>query len=374
MPAATESILVRSVNWLGDAVLSTPALMRLRQARPGARLTLLAPEKLAGLWQRQPFVDELLTFSAAENIWQVGRRLRERKFTVGLALPNSIRSALELWLAGIPKRMGAARPGQSFLLTTTVPPPAGAVAMRKRPVGEIRRRIQAEGETTVYPAGAHHVHHYLHLAAALGASPEPMAPRLEVSEGEMEEVREKFGLARAAGRPWFGLSPGAEYGPAKRWPAERFVAAARSLREKTQCRWMVFGGVGDRALGETIASDMARATGEAPLNLAGQTSLRELAAALKMCDLVLTNDTGPMHLAAAVGAPVAAIFGSTSPELTGPIFSPRAQVVRGHAACAPCFRRQCPIDLRCLRGIETEQVVAAALQCLAGGQGKRIQN
>ncbi len=367
MAAATESILVRSVNWLGDAVISTPALIRLRQARPEARLTLLTPEKLAGLWQGQPFVDEVLTFSPAENIWQVGRRLRERKFTAGLALPNSIRSALEMWLAGIPIRIGVARAGRSLLLTQTVSPCAGEVEMRKRTIGDIRRRVESKSETTLYPETAHHVHHYLHLAAALGASPEPLAPRIEVSDAEMEGVRGKFNLARAPERPWFGLCPSAEYGPAKRWPAERFVEAARTLQGKTRCRWIIFGGTGDRVLTETIASEIARATKEAPLNLASQTSLRELAAALKICDLVLTNDTGPMHLAAAVGAPVAAIFGSTSPELTGPIFSPRAQVVRGHAPCAPCFRRECPIDLRCLQGIQTEQVVAAALHCLGSG-------
>jgi heptosyltransferase II len=365
MPAATESILVRSVNWLGDAVMSTPALIRLRQARPEARLTLLSPEKLAGLWQGQPFVDEVLTFSSSENIWQVGRRLHAKNFTVGLALPNSFRSALEMRLAGIPHRIGVARAGRSLLLTQTVPPRAGAMEMRKRRVGEIRRRIKFDGGMTLYPVTAHHVHHYLHLAAALGASLEALAPRIEVSEGEMKEVRGKFGLATTAERPWFGLCPGAEYGAAKRWPAERFVEAARTLQEKTRCRWVVFGGVGDRVLTETIASEIARAAKEAPLNLAGQTSLRELAAALKICDLVLTNDTGPMHLAAAVGAPVTAIFGSTSPELTGPIFSPRAQLVRGHAPCSPCFRRECPIDLRCLSGIQTEQVVAAAQQCLA---------
>jgi heptosyltransferase-2 len=374
MAAATESILVRSVNWLGDAVMSTPALIRLRQARPGARITLLSPEKLAGLWQRQPFVDEALTFSATETIWQVVRRLREKRFTVGLVFPNSIRSALELRLAGIPHRVGLRRAGRSILLTQAFPPRTSATEMRKRSVGEIRRRIESKSETTVYPATAHHVHHYLHLAAALGASPEPLAPRIEVSENEMDEVRGKFGLSPAAGRPWFGLIPGAEYGPAKRWPAERFVEAARALREKTQCRWVIFGGAGDRVLAETIARDIARVTEEPALNLAGQTTLRELAAALKTCDLVLTNDTGPMHLAAAVGAPVAAVFGSTSPELTGPIFSSHAQVVRSHAPCAPCFRRDCPIDLRCLRGIETEQVVAAARQCLAGGQGKRMQD
>jgi heptosyltransferase-2 len=365
--SATENILVRSVNWLGDAVMTTPALMRLRQARPGARITLLSPEKLAGLWERQPFVDELLTFSGSENIWQVGRRLREKKFTVGLAFPNSIRSALELRLAGIPRRVGVACAGRSLFLTDAVPRSAGEVVMRKFSVAEIRWRIKAGVAPANYPVTAHHVHHYLRLAAALGASPEIMPPRIDVSEDAMDAARGKFGLARAKGRPWFGLNPGAEYGSAKRWPAERFVAAARDLRDKTQCRWVILGGAGDRALAETITSDLARAIGEPPLNLAGATSLRELAAVLKICDLVLTNDSGPMHLASAVGAPVTAIFGSTAPELTGPVFSERAQVVRRRTPCAPCFRRECPIDLRCLRGIETEQAVAAALTCLSGG-------
>jgi heptosyltransferase-2 len=367
MPATPESILVRGLNWLGDAVMCAPALWRLRQARPAARLTLLTPEKLAGLWERQPFLDEVLAFSSAESLFQVSRRLREKKFTAALAFPNSARSALELWLARIPIRIGAARAGRTFLLTQAIRPLPGAIRMRKRSAREIARRIQSGGGGTLFPAAAHHVHHYLQLAAALGASPEPLPPRLEVGEAEMEEVREKFGLARVAGRPWFGLVPGAEYGPAKRWPPERFAGAALALREKTRCRWAVFGTGAERALAESIVAGIARGAGEPALNLAGQTSLRQLAAALKICDLVLTNDTGPMHLAAAVGAPVTVIFGSTSPELTGPLFSAQAQVVRGHAPCAPCFRRQCPIDLRCLRQIEVEQVVAAALQCIRPG-------
>jgi heptosyltransferase II len=366
MAAATESILVRSVNWLGDAVMTTPALLRLREARPGAHITLFSPEKLAGLWDRQPFVDEVMTFSESENLWQVSQRLRERRFTTGVIFPNSMRSALELWLAGIPKRVGVARNGRSLFLTTTVPQPPAALEMRKRSAQDIHRRIKHAGGATRYPAQAHHVHHYLRLTAMLGASPEPMPPRIELSLEDLAGARGKFGLAHVVGRPWFGMNPGAEYGPAKRWPAECFVAVARALREKTHCRWMVFGGAGDFALTESISKDIARATNETPLNLAGKTSLRELAAVLKICDLVLTNDTGPMHLAYAVGAPVVAIFGSTSPELTGPVFSARAKVVRCDAPCSPCFRRECPIDLRCLRGIETEQVVAAALDCLKG--------
>ncbi len=364
MSAARESILVRGVNWLGDAVMTTPALTRLRQAYPEARIGLLSPEKLAGLWEGQSIVDEVMTFSASESVWQVGRRLRERQFTAAVAFPNSVRSALELWLAGIPKRIGAARFGRSLFFTQTIPAPSSAFEMRKRSANEIRQRVQSDGGMTYYPAEAHHVHHYLRLTAVLGASQEPMAPRLEVSNEELGIVRGKFGLTNVDGRPWFGLNPGAEYGPTKRWPREGFVEAAKALQDKTGCRWVVFGGEGDVPLAEWIAKEVAERSNQSPLNLAGKTTLRELTAALKLCDFVLTNDTGPMHLAAAVGTRLVAIFGSTSPELTGPVFSPRARVVRNNAPCSPCFRRECPIDLRCMRDIKTDQVVAAALECL----------
>ncbi len=364
MPAP-ESILVRGVNWLGDAVMTTPALVRLRQARPGARMALLTPEKLAGVWEGQPFLDEVLSFAPSETLWQVSRRLRKKRFTAALALPNSPRAALELWLAGIPERIGVAGPWRGFFLTKSVAPPSGAAAMRKRSPGEIRRLISAAGPPAAYPAEAHQVHHYLRLAGAMGASTEPLAPRLEVATERVAEVRRKFGLGREGGGPWFGLNAGAEYGSAKRWPAERFVATAAALRQKTGCRWVLFGGRGDRELAEEIALGLSAGRAEAVVNLAGQTSLMELAAALKVCDVVLTNDTGPMHLAAAVGAPVVAIFGSTAPELTAPLLSPLTQIVRQAVPCAPCFLRQCPIDLRCLRGIQPEAVVAAALRCLA---------
>ena len=337
--------------------MTTPALMRLRQTRPQARITLLSPRKLAGLWEGQPFVDEVLTFSGAETVWQVGRLLRGKGFDAGIAFPNSVRSALELWLARIPVRIGA---GRGLLLTQSVGPRGGAMEMRKRTAREVRERVRAGSQPESVPAKAHHVHYYLHLVAALGASVEPLAPHIEISADEMAEVCRKFGLTHSAGQPWFGLNPGAEYGAAKRWPAERFVEAAVALRRKTNCRWVIFGGAGEHDLAEKIA----REAGEPILNLAGKTSLRELAAALKLCDFVLTNDTGPMHLAAAVGARMVAIFGSTSPELTGPIFSPRARIVRQPVPCAPCFLRECPIDLRCLRGIAPEMVVAAALDCL----------
>ncbi len=365
MPAP-QRILLRGLNWLGDAVMATPALLRLRQALPAARLSLLLPEKLAALWEHQPFLDDVLPFSPSDTLWQVSRRLRARRFTAALAFPNSLRAALELWLARIPRRVGAARPGRNLFLTTPVAPLPHAVPMRKRSLRQIRQLIAGGAPPPPIPALSHHVYHYLHLAGALGASTEPLPPRLDVAEDQMDEVRRKFGLARDGAAPWFGLNPGAEYGPAKRWPTDRFAAAAVALQKETNCRWLIFGGPADKVLAEKVTTEI-RFAGSGPdcvLNLAGKTSLRELTAALKLCRLLLTNDSGPMHLAAAIGTPVVAIFGSTSPELTGPGIPPGIEVVRNPPLCAPCFRRECPIDLRCMNDISIGQVVEAARHIL----------
>lgn len=369
MAEKAEKILVRGVNWLGDAVMSTPALQRLRAGRPAAEITILTPEKLGGLWEGQPFVDKVMTFSPSENIWQVIWRLHRGGFTESVAFPNSIRSALELCLAGIPRRVGLARPGRGLFLTHALPPRPGAVPMRKLSDLEVRGFIAAGAVAAKeIPPAAHHIHDYLYLTEALGASPEPLPPHIFITEAEAVRICQPLRLEAAPpGRPWFGLNPGAEYGPAKRWPADRFAAAAVTLQKQTNCRWLIFGGGDDRTLAEKITTEI-RYSGSGPdgvLNLTGKTTLRELAAALKLCRLLLTNDTGPMHLAAAVGTPVVVPFGSTSPELTGPGVSPAAQIVRNPVPCAPCFRRDCPIDLRCLTGIQSEQVVAAAERILA---------
>jgi heptosyltransferase II len=170
------------------------------------------------------------------------------------------------------------------------------------------------------------------------------------------------------GTPLFGLNPGAEYGPAKRWPAERFIATAVELQRRTNCRWMIFGGKLDTELAARIAAEITRHLSHSlqPLNLAGQTSLRELCSLLKLCRVLLTNDTGPMHVAAAVGTPVVVPFGSTAPELTGPGLpgEQQHQLLRSHASCAPCFRRKCPIDFRCMYGISEAQVIEAVVKVL----------
>jgi heptosyltransferase-2 len=358
----TEKILVRGVNWLGDAIMTLPAMQRLREARPKARITLLTSQKLEGLWAGQPVIDNVLAFAPSETVWQMGRRLRAEQFDIAMAFPNSARSALELWLARIPRRIGFARGWRGMFLTEARPERPGAFPMRKRTDAEVRAALAAGREAPPIPSSAHHIHDYLYLTSCLGASTEPMAPSLFVPPLLIEAAATKFRVD--PGGLWLGLNPGAEYGPAKRWPAERWIEAAVALRAKTNCRWLIFGGAGDVALAERIAREIQAAGAGSVINLAGQTTLPESAALLTRCRVVITNDTGPMHLASAVGAPVVALFGSTAPELTGPIFSGNAKILRVPPPCAPCFRRECPIDLRCLTAVTVAQVEEAVTQML----------
>jgi heptosyltransferase-2 len=363
-------ILLRGTNWLGDAVMTTPALIRLREKFPGAHIALLGPEKLRDLWRHHPAVDEIISFTADENLFAIAKKLCAEKFDLALVLPNSPRSALEVFLAGIPQRVGCARPWRNFFLTQTVAPRAGAVKMHKRSKSEIQRLVSPNPESGIrnpeIPRSAHQIFEYLHLAAALGANAEPLAPLLSVTPEEIEAVKIKFGLGKITA-PILGLNPGAEYGPAKRWPVEKFTAAAKEIQQRTNCVWLLFGGKSDAVIASQIASQLPSANFNS-LNLAGQTSLRELMALLKLCRVLLTNDTGPMHVAAALGTPVVVPFGSTSPELTGPIFSANAKILQSDAPCAPCFLRECPIDFRCMNGISVERVVVAVWSAAGCGQ------
>ncbi|MEO5801987.1 MAG: lipopolysaccharide heptosyltransferase II [Verrucomicrobiota bacterium] len=366
MSKAREKILIRGVNWLGDAVMSTPALQRLREAKPEAHITLLTHEKLADLWLDHPALDAVLTFANNESAWHVGQKLRREKFDIGLALPNSHRSAIELWAAGIPQRIGYTRLGRNLFLTKSIQPRTGAIEMRKRSVAEIKALV--EGRNTKknerLPLQGHHIFQYLHLVAALGAKPDPIAPQLFVSEKEISAFRTRLsGISDSHPSLWLGLNPGADYGPAKRWPTERFIAAALEVHQKTNCGWIIFGAK-DSATAQVAGALEKKLGRNFATNLSGKTTLRELCAGLKFCKLVLTNDTGPMHVAAAVGTPVVVPFGSTSAELTGPSLSENNGIIRASVPCAPCFLRECPIDFRCMNSIEVDHVVSACLSIL----------
>ena len=163
MSEGTEKILVRGVNWLGDAVMATPALQRLRAAYPEAHITLLTPAKLADLWRGHPSLDAVMTFTGGESAWSVGRRLRAERFSTAVVFPNSPRSALEVFLAQIPQRIGTRGRWRSFFLTQPLPPRPDVVLMRKRTVAEIQRRVETGAARETFPASAHHIHHYLHL-------------------------------------------------------------------------------------------------------------------------------------------------------------------------------------------------------------------
>lgn len=366
---APRRIVVRGVNWLGDAVMTTPAVARLRERFPEARITLLTQPKIAGIWERHPAIDEAIAFPPGTGVWTVGGRLREKGFDLAVVLPNSPRSALEALLARIPRRVGYARPWRNWMLTLPVPERPGFVAMRQRTTAEVKWRIaHPPPKPPVIPSAAHQVHHYLHLVGALGAQAVPTPPQIAVGNDEVAAVRVRFKwpATGAASKPLFGLNAGAEYGPAKRWPVERFIEAAIRIHARTRCHWWILGGRGDRERAEQISSGIRGGcppTSIVVTSLAGATTLRELCAALKACDAVLTNDTGPMHLAAAVGTRVVALFGSTSPELTGPGLpgDARHRILRGRAPCAPCFRRDCPVGYRCMTDLSTDQVVEAVI-------------
>ncbi|HEV8185821.1 MAG TPA: lipopolysaccharide heptosyltransferase II, partial [Chthoniobacterales bacterium] len=249
----------------------------------------------------------------------------QRRFDVAILLPNSLRTALEIWLAGIPRRVGYAGHYRHWLLNQVVPEESHR--------GPIR----------------HQVHRYLHLARTLGA---------DIRDAVVPQPQRRNGRS---GRLKLGLCPGAEYGPAKRWLPERFADVAAAVSEKHSATWLLFGTSADSEIGKIIADRL----GENCVNRIGQTSLEQLIAELRECRLLLTNDTGTMHLATLVGVPVVAVFGSTEHRLTGPLGEGNS-VVRHHVECSPCFLRECPIDFRCMKAVSAEEVTLRVLDLLAG--------
>jgi|YelNatPaOPRAMG01_1025707.scaffolds.fasta_scaffold01353_4 heptosyltransferase-2 len=343
--------LVRAPNWIGDTVMATPAVHRLRELDPFAHLAVLCPAQLADLWRHNPHVNEVIAFDRRPPL----ARLRAGRFDVAVLLPNSFRAAWEAWRAGIPQRVGQAGHWRRALLTDVVPEPAG-----ERPG---HRTITVAGQTfttKTYAARRHESQRFLDIVGHLGARRDPLPPRIWLAPGETPALTKFFHEGR---RPFFALNAGAEFGPAKRWPADRFAEAAQRIAAAVPCRWLLVGGPGDVPLARQIETAL-RAHLTDPrdvVNVAGQTTLAELCVLLKFCRLVLTNDTGPMHLAEAVGTPVVAVFGSTSPAMSGPTGT-HSRVVRVPVECSPCFLRECPIDFRCMHQVTVAMVVAAALE------------
>ena len=323
-------ILIRSANWLGDAVMSVPAVRAIRAGRPDARVSVLTPAKLVDFWKLVAEVDEVIALKPRFGFSVAAEKISER-FDVAILFPNSIRVALEAWMAGIPRRVG----------------------FRGKWRGTLLNQIPRDKKKKAGPP-RHQIFHWLELAGFVGADVNDCGLRIADCGKKNLPVRNPQSAIR------IGLCPGAEYGAAKRWLPERFAETARSVAEKTACEWVLVGTEKDAPIGAEIA---AKLDGKCT-NLIGKTSLAELIECLRGCALLLTNDTGTMHLAAFLGVPVVAIFGSTEPLLTGPLGAGH-RVIRRHVECSPCFLRECPIDFRCMNAVEVNEVVAAVEAVLA---------
>jgi heptosyltransferase-2 len=298
--------------------MSQRAARAFKHGRPDARLVVLTPSKLEAFWKSVPEVDDVLSFAREESILGVARRLRGR-FDAAILFPNSFRSAAEAWLAGIPRRVGYRGHFRSMLLTQIIDEPTKKKAARPR----------------------HQADRYWHVAKVCGAV-EPPPANIRPPPQTKDII--------------LGICPGAEYGPAKRWPAERFRQTMELVSGRIACSWMIVGTESDRG----IASEILRDFQGSAEDLTGKTSLAELIERIQTLRVLLTNDTGTMHLADSLGVPLVAVFGSTEPRLTRPR-SPTSTVLRHQVECSPCFLRECPLDFRCMHAVEPEEAARAVL-------------
>jgi heptosyltransferase-2 len=345
-----QKILVRATNWIGDAAMSLPALEALREAFPEAEIVVLSKPWVSELYWRHQAVTRQIIYDpttehrGARGFWKLVRQLRTEHFDAAILLQNAFHAAWMTWLAQIPVRIGYGGDGRSSLLTEAVQPPPPEVY-------------------------GHQVYYYLELLFRAGLIEKPgtvkeIRLQLERSE-ETWAAKHLDALGLRGPRFLVGLNPGASFGPAKRWLPERFADLADRLISALHADVLIFGSREERPLAETIASEMEHT----PLILAGETTLRQFMALLARCRLVVTNDSGPMHLTAALGVPLVAIFGSTDERATGPV-SPLARRLSQHVSCSPCGLRECPIDFRCMTQVSVAEVYRAALELVKKASSK----
>jgi heptosyltransferase II len=339
-------VLIRATNWVGDAIMALPALLAVRERLPGAHIAILALPYVAEVYRGQGVADELIRYErAGEHAGIRGRErlaagLKERRFDAALLLQNAFDAAWLAWRAGIPERIGYRRDARGLLLTKALPVP--------KP-GEIP---------------AHEKYYYLELlrrAGWLDALPEAGDIRLRLTPEQSREAEARLRGAGSAGRaPRVAVGAGASYGSAKCWPPERFARALNQLGREREIEIVLFGTPAEGAVSKAIVAGLERPA----VDLTGKTSVGELAPLLSRCSLFLGNDSGAMHVAAAAGLAVVAIFGPTDAIGTAPA-THRATIIQEKPYCSPCFLRRCPTDHRCMTAIAPERVGDALLRVLA---------
>jgi heptosyltransferase-2 len=349
---AIKRILVRGPNWLGDAVMCEPALRGLRGLFPHAQIALLVKPAVADLFAGHPALTRVLTYdtkgrhAGLSGKWVLARQLRRQGFDLAVLFQNAFEAAFLTFLAGVPRRYGYATDGRSLLMSDPIAAPD-------------RRTL------------VHQVRYYWDLLKPLGLTGDPPAPELVVFPEEEQAMAGRFAQGGlTATDVVVGINPGSTYGGAKRWLPERYAEVTerlcRTIREsrEQQVGVVIFGAKGEERLGHEIAARLPSRS----LVLSGATTIRELMAAVKRCAMLLTNDTGPMHIASAFQVPVVAIFGPTDWRTTSPFGSAHV-IVRQPVDCAPCLLRECPIDHRCMTRVSVDQVYEAATKQVAGLSG-----
>lgn len=348
-----RSILVRAPNWIGDAVLCLPSIEALKAGYPGAEITVLARPWVSPVFLSAPFVKEVIDYDSPGRhhgivgMWRLIRELKKNSFDMAVLFQNAFEAALIAFLARIPVRVGYATDLRGGLLSHPV-----KLDM------EIRKR--------------HQVFYYLNIISKVksqgsGACPQMYLlgvrshqPKIYLT-AEEKKWAEDFLQGKGIGdNIVVGIAPGASYGPAKRWMADRFAEVTRKLVNDYGAKIILFGGKDDRNICNDVLNGMQG------VNLAGEIDLRKSIALLSRCNLFITNDSGPMHIAASLGVPTVAIFGSTDPKLTGPL-GDNARVVQKEIECSPCFERQCSKGhYNCMKMITAQDVYDAAGVFLEG--------
>jgi heptosyltransferase-2 len=326
-------IIVRAPNWIGDAVLSLPLMDCLHQHFRDAEIWIAGTDWVSGIYSSLDYLAGTIVLPRKNGLKESrlsAREIQKHRFDIGLLLTNSFGSALHFFRAKIPERWGYNRDGRGWLLTKAV-------------------------KHTSYEKPPHQLHYYLQLASKLGITPGQTKLHFTLADEDKSQAKSLLSSLNVnPENPLVILSPGASYGPAKRWPTDCFSRLAGQLQEAFDAEILIVGAQDETGLAETIALPMTKK----PVLLTGKTTINQLAGLIALASVFVTNDSGPMHLANALHTPVVAIFGPTDPDRTRPYQEP-AVVLKKEVPCWPCFYRACPYEHQCMTQITPEEVVQA---------------
>lgn len=352
MTAQPKKILIRGVNWIGDAVLTIPAVKTVRKAFPEAHISLLVKPWVSDIFQGNPDIDEVILYDSRFKGFygrlKLAGILRAKKFDTAILLQNAFDAALISLLAGIPERIGYKRDGRGLLLTKAIP---------------VSEEILKQ----------HQVDYYQNILRAIDIEPAGIQPYIYLTDSEREEARTALtSFFSKDETPLIGINPGATYGSAKRWPPEHFAGLIIRIINELEGKVIIFGSEAEMTIANEIITEINKIKiriklekcGSRIMVMSGKTSLRELSALISECDAFITNDSGPMHMASALFVPTVAIFGSTNPAATGP-YGKGHKVISRELPCSPCMKRECPEGhLKCMTEITADETFSALKETL----------